>query len=1139
MPLKTLKAFSFPRIFFITILLLSVLSVPSAYSKDSQPIKHDLEVWLSPDSNQIAVVDRITLSNSVLSRSDGKFYFLLHAGLNPVSLTPGVNIELVDKKLSGRQFDAFSLSKNIPQELFSVASNNGQKTFSIKYQGKIYHPLKQMEEAYARGFGGTPGTISSKGIFLSGTSNWYPEFGNDLVTFRMNVHLSQGWDAVSQGKRVSYDRNAKEAKVTWECKNPQEEIYLIGGVFSHYSRRRGRAEAMVFLRQPDEELANKYLEVTSQYINMYEGLLGPYPYKKFALVENFWETGYGMPSFTLLGPAVIRLPFILHSSYPHEILHNWFGNGIYVDYEKGNWAEGLTAYLADHLIKEQRGRSADYRRGTLQKYTDYVSGQNDFPLLDFQSRHSSSTEAAGYGKSLMVFHMLRQMVGDEPFVKSFNKFYKRYKFRRAGFDDLRKTFEEFNGVDLKDFFRQWVYFSGAPKLKISRVKVSQEKGVYKLKVILEQVQEGKTYSLQVPIAITLQDESQAYQTILEMKGDAQEIELELPGKPLRLDIDPEFDIFRRLDRNEIPPALTQVFGADKVLIVLPSKEKSLIDSYKKLVESLANSYSEEIEIKMDSEIKSLPTDKAVWILGWENRFLTRFSSALEDYKATISSAEASIGNKRLVRKKHSLAITARRPDNPELGWAWVGIGNPGAFSGFARKLPHYHKYSYLAFEGDEPANILKGKWPVLNSPMTVFLSENRASKPERGKLASRNALAYLPPVFSEKRMMSVINYLSDSELKGRGFGTPGLDKAADFIAEKFKEAGLLPAGDAKESYFQTWKEWGGDPQVETTLKNVVGIIPGKKADWKGQSVVLGAHYDHLGLGWPDAREGNKGKIHHGADDNASGIAVLLELALALSKSKPDRTIIFVAFTGEESGLRGSKYFVNHAKHFPVDKYIAAINLDTVGRLENKKLMILGSGSAREWPHIFRGAGYVSGVDIANVSKDWGSSDQKSFHEAGVPAVQIFSGANFDYHSPTDTSDKIDREGLLKVASVVKEALEYLAQREEPLTANLSKGPQKFVSENKANQKRRVSLGTVPDFEYGGDGVRISDVSPGSPAEKVGLSHGDIITQINSEAIHNLRQFSEFLKKLNPGDKVQINFMRDGKSQSLETKVISR
>ncbi len=144
-----------------------------------------------------------------------------------------------------------------------------------------------------------------------------------------------------------------------------------------------------FFADSDDKLADKYLKMTGVYLKMYEDMLGPYPYSKFALVENFWETGYGMPSFTLLGEKIIRFPFIIYSSYPHELLHNYWGNSVYVDYDKGNWCEGITAYMADHMLKEQRGQGADYRRNTLEKFTDFVNTDNDFPLSEFLNRQQS------------------------------------------------------------------------------------------------------------------------------------------------------------------------------------------------------------------------------------------------------------------------------------------------------------------------------------------------------------------------------------------------------------------------------------------------------------------------------------------------------------------------------------------------------------------------------------------------------------------------------------------------------------------------------------------------------------------------------------------------------------------------------
>jgi aminopeptidase N len=273
----------------------------------------------------------------------------------------------------------------------------------------------------------------------------------------------------------------------WESPAVQEDVYLVGGPLTEYRQPAGPVQAMVFLRTPDAPLAQKYLAATEQYLGLYNALLGPYPYPKFALVENSWESGYGMPSFTLLGSKVIRLPFIVSSSYPHEILHNWWGNGVFVDVQQGNWCEGLTAYLADHLLQEQRGSAVTYRRATLQRYTDYVSTHSEIPLMAFRARHSAATAAIGYGKALMFFHMLRQQVGDNAFITALQAFYRDNLFQRANFDALRRAFASVTSEDLSEVFQQWVTRSGAPELRISAATVQPDGQGYRLNAVLDQV----------------------------------------------------------------------------------------------------------------------------------------------------------------------------------------------------------------------------------------------------------------------------------------------------------------------------------------------------------------------------------------------------------------------------------------------------------------------------------------------------------------------------------------------------------------------------------------------------------------------------------------------------------------------------
>lgn len=375
-------------------------------------IHHDLVVTLQPDQHRLTATDTITFPED----RPGQLVFRLHPEFAPTSPANDVHIEPV--------------AKTAWENRYRVRLPAGGRRFSLRYHGRLYHELESPDESYARGIPRTQGQISEAGVYLTGSSRWYPDFGSRWITFSLRVKTPDDWQTVSQGSRVI--RNSGD--VTWSTETPQEQIYLVAGRFEEYTRTTGELEAMVFLRRVEPRLAETYLGATTRYIQLYDTLIGPYPYSKFAVVENFWETGFGMPSFTLLGPRVIRFPFILHSSYPHEILHNWWGNSVYPVYEKGNWAEGLTAYLADHLIKEQQGQDGEYRQTVLQKYRDYVSREKDLALHDFTGRHSSATEAVGYGKAMMFFHMLRRQLGDRVFKKSLQAFYRDFKFAHADAD---------------------------------------------------------------------------------------------------------------------------------------------------------------------------------------------------------------------------------------------------------------------------------------------------------------------------------------------------------------------------------------------------------------------------------------------------------------------------------------------------------------------------------------------------------------------------------------------------------------------------------------------------------------------------------------------------------------------------------
>ena len=1097
---------------------------------------HQLSVRLEPADHFFEATDVVTIPAAHMKED---LQFLLLSDLNVESLSEGVKIKLLEKSLLGHdagmdqeEFESDAVRQNKYAVLFQKPQQ-GDVAITLKYSGRINFPIENSAEEYARSFSQTPGIIINKGVYLGGSTSWIPWFNEHLITFDMAVDAPAAYDIVSQGTRTQHEIINERRVVTWNSPEPMEEIFLIAAPFTEYSTQAGAVSVMAFLRTPDENLANKYLETTAQYLEMYRKLIGPYPYSKFALVENFWETGYGIPSFTLLGEQVIRFPFILHSSYPHELLHNYWGNSVYIDFDSGNWCEGLTSYLADHLISEQRGQGAEYRRATLQKFTDYVTPSNDFPLEKFISRTSAASEAVGYGKCLMMWDMLREQVGDEAFVSALQKFYKDNTFKVASFDDIRRSFESQSGLDLNLFFQQWTKRIGAPEISLGNVRENQTGDDWSLFFTLKQRADAP-FDLQVPIAVSFGD------TVLfhdvNLTEEEQAFELHFPDRPRQVQIDPQFHVFRKLHFSETPPSLSKIFGAKAVLIVLPSKaEKAQLDIYHHLADLWSKDENNKISIVLDSEVETLPANKSVWVFGLENKFRHVVEGGLLDYDAELTNNAIRLNKNLYDAPNHSVIAAARHPQNEQAVIVLLTTNSQDAAVGLSRKLPHYGKYSYLVFEGAEPTNIDKGQWPIVNSPLVAELPRQHGEPAEiNTMLPVRPALATLAPVFSADRLQAHVAFLAGEELAGRGLGSEGIEKAAEYIVVQFKNAGLKPGGD-DGSYFQIWEETVNADGDKAPVKNIIGILPGKKKEFEKQSVVICAHYDHLGFGWPDVRSGNEGQVHFGADDNAGGVAVLIELAKSMCENGvPDRTIIFAAFTAEESGLRGSRHYVKNMKNFPVDKIMGALNLDTVGRLEGKKLLVLNSASAREWKFIFMGVGYVTGVEADMVTQELDASDQVSFIEAGVPAVQLFSGANMDYHRPTDTADKIDAVGLAKVATFAKETIDYLAEREEAMTFTGTSA--KVETTLPVNQgSRSVGTGSMPDFAYSGEGVKLASISPDSPAEKAGLKEGDIITNIDDHKVGSLREYSDTLKTFKPGDSAAIGYVRDG--QKGETTII--
>ncbi|SPJ14494.1 Aminopeptidase N (fragment) [Syntrophobacter sp. SbD2] len=471
---------------------------------------------------------------------------------------------------------------------------------------------------------------------------------------------------------------------------------------------------------------------------------GPYPFPKFAIVENFFPTGYGFPSYTLLGATVLRLPFIPETSLRHEIAHSWWGNGVLVDYASGNWCEGLTTYVADYLSQEMSS-AADarlYREQILQEYSTFAASGADFPLRLFESRSSPATKAVGYGKAAFVFHMIRQKLGDDAFWNSLRQIYKERLFVRTSWEDFRDVFVRTGGWDpaeAKEFFDQWVARSGAPVLKLRDVQLKSDASGWQATGSLDQ--DPPWYDLDITVALKISP-TQRLDTRIGIKGGSTSFAIGSPRTgsalkpsaapaqrgdsasaqtgsggsppPQKLIADPDVNIFRLLDPEEVPCTVNSVKGSKSLTAVLrDGSPREAVKAFKLLLEGLGHAGAritseEEAEMKMSKQ-----GDFLFFGLPRSEKLKSFFLSSPED--VTLSEEKFSV--KGLSGADCLFLVFNESNRGAGITALYLPVSGTSSDSVLtaARKITHYGKYSYLAFSHGVIRQ--KGVWEVLRSPL--------------------------------------------------------------------------------------------------------------------------------------------------------------------------------------------------------------------------------------------------------------------------------------------------------------------------------------------------------------------------------------------------------------------------------------
>jgi len=543
------------------------------------------------------------------------------------------------------------------------------------------HEARTLYLSYTAQFTGTGDNVIEKDhITLGGI--WHP-----LPDYRMQFQLSVSLppDFVPITESDNFPPNKNKGIFSTQFSHPVTNIHFMAAPYEVQQLPvRDTLSVFTAFFPEDKDLAQDYLTAARNFIVMYEEKIGPFPYDHFLIVANRQPTGYSIPTMTLLGQTVLRLPFIKETSLGHEIVHSWFGNSVEVNYAEGNWCEALTAFLSDHRFRELAGEGPDDRKETITKYLNSVNATGAIPLNQFRSASHSQTmanarRAVGYDRGAMFFNELRYRIGPEDFSRGVKRFYRDNKNKIAGWTDLQKSFELESQENLKEFFHNRLSRQDIPEVLLSAASITETVDTYVLS--LELKQSTPAYDLVLPVQVQTMSGIVSRDIVLQQSSAT--VEIELDNRPLSVRIDPGYQLLRRLSPSEKPAVWSGILGSQNRLIIAPETQDT--DRYTPLLQVLD---AQPDEIRKDSTIQQAD------LVNHDLVFLGTDSTTLHEMFGTVS-----------VPPDFFVVEVHKNPFNPEKLAAIISSDSLADSELLSGRLRHYGKYSRLHF--DHGRNILK------------------------------------------------------------------------------------------------------------------------------------------------------------------------------------------------------------------------------------------------------------------------------------------------------------------------------------------------------------------------------------------------------------------------------------------------
>lgn len=716
MTTRLCRAVSVPAFAFFLMLLF----LPPSFAADTPEnaaLMHELDVTLNLKEREIKGTDIITVREGVDK---------LRLYLRQMS-----TVESVESAGTALIFTALEVDKKRQEVLIELPKSPTPVQLKVRvgFKGK-FPTVESASESVKRGVAYLEdGVIGEEGAMLLASSLWYPQEEGALAPFDLTIHLPVGYASISEGVRVPEARHARadvktdpktdikadvktDAKTEvknivnrWKSDAPLSGIDIIAAKFDIKNEKYKGVDIYTFLLNKDDALSKLYIKKTKEYLDLYSGMFGAYPFKKFAVVEGFLPTGYGMPSFTLLGSTVIRLPFIPDTSLGHEIAHNWWGNSVFPDAAGGNWTEALTTFTADYMLSKKKGQeeARNFRVSKLWGYKNFATA-DEISIADFSDATSQEKRAVGYNKGMMMLNMLYNQIGEDAFNAGLREFYSKMAFKKATWKDIMRAFEKTSGKDLYWFFDQWLNRIGGPDIAIENVTVTGDKPPYLVSFNIKQ--KAPAYIMTLPVSFKTEKDGAVKKTMV-VSGEDYKAYTELLSKPLSVEVDPDYESFRILSSGEVPPSFGLILGDRKAVIVVPSSGEAH-DKYLASAELLAKDFNLTLLTDDDEDLPEYVKRASVLLLGGplENRAFVLIQPYLKMYVDAIG--DSFVINNRKYPASSTVGLAARNTDNPLAGIGVFAVsGSPEETLEKIKRIRYFPDESYIIIASD--GKIEKGR----------------------------------------------------------------------------------------------------------------------------------------------------------------------------------------------------------------------------------------------------------------------------------------------------------------------------------------------------------------------------------------------------------------------------------------------